>query len=203
LNPLGWSLQGQSPERPRRALTWLVGLVLLLGLPVGLYQSPLMVLRRWVAEDGPLGVLVDPLDSRARREAAAGLFLRYELPADAVVQAHWDVERLELPQIARQQIGVMVLERDTMVFYPAEPAAHAAALREVGEVLGGPATAQRCRDVLAAHRITHVLVGSVERALWRALEKFDDERYFDCLFRSAEARVYALRHPEDPGLRTD
>jgi uncharacterized membrane protein len=56
-----------------------------------------------------------------------------------------------------------------------------------------PAPAERCRDVLREHGITHVLVGSVERVQWQGIGKFADQRYFECVFSDEESAVYALR----------
>lgn len=193
LNPLGWSLHGQSSQRPRRILGGFIGLVLLLAIPQGLYQAPLTSIRRYVSEDGPLRVLAHPLAVQAAQEAALGRFLRNELSTDTVVQAHWGAERLELAQIARRQIGVTVLERDTMVFYPPDAGAHERALEAVSGVLAHPVAAQRCHETLRAHGITHVVVGGVEHARWQGLERFADARYFERVFCEGETAVYALR----------
>ena len=193
LNPLGWSLHGQSPDRPRRVLSAFIGLVLLLGLPVGLYQSPLAAVRRYIPSESPLRVLAHGDARRAAQEAGAGRFLRHNLSPDAVVQAHPFKERLKLAQLARRQIGIMVLERDTMVFFPTDAAAHQSALEAVAEVLGQPVGAERCHKTLRAHGITHVFVGTVERELWQGLDKFAGQDFFDCVFRDDMSAIYALR----------
>ena len=193
LNPLGWSLHGQSPDRPRRVLSAFIGLVLLLGLPVGLYQSPLAAIRRYVPKEGLLGVLAHDDAQRAAQEAGAGRFLRHNLPPDAVVQAHPFKERLKLAQIARRQIGITVLEQDTMVFFPTDATAHQKALEAIAEVLEQSVGGERCHATLRAHGITHVLVGTVERELWRGLDKLTDQRFFERVFHDDESSVYALR----------
>ena len=193
LNPLGWSLHGQSPQRPRRVLGGFIGLVLLLGLPVGLYQSPLAAVRRYIREESPLRVLAHDDALQAAQEAGAGRFLRHTLPPDAVVQAHPFKERLPLAQIARKQIGIMVLEQDTMVFFPTDATAHQNALEAIAEVLEQPVGAERCHATLRAHGITHVFVGTVERELWQGLDKFTEQRFFECVFRDDQSAIYALR----------
>jgi len=193
LNPPGWALHDQSSRRPRRWLGWFVGLVLLLGLPVGLYQSPLAAVRRYISTGNPLGVFAHPLAARAEAEAEAGRFLRYALPADAVIQAHWGTARLELAQIARRQIGVTVVEQDTMVFFPTDAETHENTLRAVADVLENPTAAQRCHETLQAHGITHVFIGSVEREQWQGLDAFADERFFEGVFHDETSAVYALR----------
>jgi hypothetical protein len=193
LNPLGWSLHDQSAQHPRRVLAAFVGLVLVLGLPVGLYQSPVAAVRRYITKGSPLDVFAHRVALRAAEEASAGRFLRYDLPTDAVIQADWGPERLELLQIARKQIGVMVLERDTMVFFPPKAQAHERALEEVATALENPVPAERCHQALRAHKITHVFVGKLERQQWQALEKLTDERYFERIFQDVETAVYAVR----------
>lgn len=192
-NPLGWTLHGQSPRQPRLRLACFVSVILLLGLPMGIYEAPLTAVRRYISKDSPLRVIAHPIALRSAEEAAADRFLRHDLPAAAVIQAHWGTERLNLAQIARKQIGVTTLEQDTMVFFPADAEAHQRALAEVVEVLEQPATARRCHESLGAHGITHVFVGSVERELWRGLDKFADEHFFECVFRDDKTAVYALR----------
>ncbi|MFQ5806508.1 MAG: hypothetical protein ACE5I3_08665 [Phycisphaerae bacterium] len=193
LNPLGWSLHEQTPTRPRRMLAAFVGLVLVLGLPVGLYQSPLAAVRRYISKDSPLRMFAHPGALRAEEEEGATRFLRDSLPGDAVVQAHWGAQRLDLLQIARKQIGVTALERDTMVFFPTDAEAHQRTLQTITEVLEQPTPARRCHETLRRHGITHVFVGTVERQLWRGLEKFADERLFERVFHADESTVYALR----------
>lgn len=192
-NPLGWTLHEQSPQRPRRLLAGCLAALLLLGLPVGVYQSPLAAIRRHLPTISPFGVLTPRPVRRAAAEAPVNRFLRYQLPPDAVLQAHWTDERLDLAQLARRQLGVTVLEEDTMVFFPNDLRRHQEALRAVAEALGEPVPARECYETLRAHRITHVLVGKLERARWEGLEKFADQRYFTRVFASDNAAVYTLR----------
>ncbi|MBU0638856.1 MAG: hypothetical protein KKB50_08325, partial [Planctomycetes bacterium] len=192
-NPLGWTLHGQSPQRRQLRLASFVGLILLLGLPVAIYEAPLTAVRRYIMEDSPLRIIAHPIALRSAEEAAAGRFLRYGLPAEAVIQAHCGTTRLVTAQIARKQIGVTALEQDTMVFFPADAGAHQNALDAVAEVLEQPVAAARCHETLHAHGITHVFVGSVERELWQGLDKFADERFFECVFHEGPSAVYALR----------
>jgi hypothetical protein len=193
LNPLGWALHDQSPQRPRRLLTGCVVMLLLLGLPVGLYQSPLAAIRRYIPEGSPLRVFIPSIAKRAAAEAEVDRFLRYRLPADAVLQADWGADRLELLQIARRQIGITELEQDTMVFFPTDLAAHQRTLEQITEALGQPGSAQRCHETLSRHKITHVFVGTVEHERWQGREKFTDDRFFECVFDDGTSSVYALR----------
>ena len=193
LNPLGWSLPDGVPRRWRGTMGVAIGLVMLLGLPVGLFQTPLSTLRRCAPPSAAKQSLAGSIAYLAGEEAALGNFLRRHMPAEAVLQGDWTTVRVPLVQIARRQIGVTELEQDTMVFYPVDEAAHARTLAEVSEVLAEPVAAESCNDVLRAHQITHVIVGTIERKTWRGLEKFADERYFECVFSGDGCAVYALR----------
>jgi len=192
-NPCGWTLIDQTPTRPRRGVAWFVGAVLILGAPLGLFQSPLLAARRYLAQFGPFRMLATPETKRAALEGAADRFMRYELPPDTVLQGFTGAERLDLAQIARKQLGIMELDRDTMVFFPKNEEAHRRALEEISEVLEQPVSAARCHRVLQAHRITHVFVGTLERQQWRGLEKFSDRLCFECVFQAGQTAVFALR----------
>lgn len=192
LNPLGWSLHEHRSGHRRTKTAVFVALVLLAGLPVGLYEAPLTAIRRYLPQAGPLSRAVHAHARRAAAEAGAYQFLRYGLPANAVIQSHWDADRLNLVQIARKPLGVTTLETDTMVFHPADAAAHERCLREVSESLATRGPAERCHDTLHRYGITHVFVGLVEAEAWQGLEKFDDRRYFRPVFDDGRTRVLAL-----------
>ena len=193
LNPLGWKLHEDLPLRWRKAVAVCVAFVLLLGLPVGVFQTPVAAVRRYLPSSGLLGVLAAPVAQQAAAEAKAGQFLRHGLAENAVIQAHWEPDRLLLAQIACKQVGIMALDRDTMVFFPKDEQAHQRTLEEVAEVLEQAVSAERCHQVLREHRITHVFFGTLERERWHGREKFFDQRYFDCIFEADDAAVYALR----------
>jgi len=193
VNPLGWSLPAEWSSRRRRVCGALLCVVLLLSLPVGLFQSPLAAVRRYLPEVGPLRVLSHPAAQRAGREASAGRFLRERVPPDAVLQADCGVERLNLVQIARRQMGVAVLERDTEVFLPADRESYERCLAEVSAALTEPGDAAAAHAVLRRHHITHVFVGEIERERWRDAAKFDAPGCFECVFRDGELAVYELK----------
>lgn len=192
-----------SPSLARRARTGaarrgLLASVLVLGLPVSLWQSPLAAIRRFVSSDGLLGrisVALDPDD------ALAVQYLRDVSPLSAVVQAHWNGERIDsrqpdrltLQQMIARQIGVMVLEQDTHVFQGRDPSLQTQAVEEVAAALAGDVSAVECHAVLRRHGITHLLVGSIERACWRNLERFENSDFFSCEFRHGGAAVFELR----------
>ena len=191
-NPCGWTLIDQTAARPRRCLAWLIGIVLLFGMPLGLFQSPLLASRRYLTHLGPLRALATPETRRSEHEAHALRFVRYELPATSVIQGDPGENRLHLAQLARKQIGVTILERDTMVFSPSNATAHERTLAAVSRVLRDAVTAEECRDVLKLHNITHVYVGEVERDKWRGLEKFEETSCFRPVYTDDIVSVYAV-----------
>jgi len=192
VNPFGWVLHDQSPERPRRALAWFIGVTLILGLPLGCYQVPMMAIRRYIPESSPLRVFRHSLAKRAAAEAGASRFARYELPPGSVIQGHVGAERLVLAQISRKQIGVTILERDTMVFYPEDEDAHQRTLAEVRKALETPVAARRRHELLSKHGVTHVYIGEVEREHWRGLEMFDDQTFFRRVYQDEVVEIHAL-----------
>ena len=200
-NPLGWTLWGQSAARPRRLLAAFVGVVLLLALPQGCLQAPLTAVRRYLPAEGPLRRIVRADQVLAEAERGGYRYLRDALPADAVLQADPAADRLKLAQIARRQIGVTVLDRDTMVFYPADVRAHAAALEEVEAALAQAGSARRCRDVLVRHHITHVFLGVIERERWKRPDKFRDAECFARLYEDDACAVFAVLVPKAAAAR--
>lgn len=172
---------------------FLVAALILLGLPVAVFQSPLAAVRRFLPEIGPFSVAAYAPAIRARHEAAVLRFLREQTPRDAVVQADAGEERLDLLQMIERQIGVMPLEQDTHVFTGPAPSLQEQALREVRDVVGRPCLAAERHAVLKRHGVTHVLVGLVERQRWSDLAAFDDEDLFECVMRVGESAIYRLR----------
>lgn len=181
------------------ARRFIVAGVLGLGLLQGVYQASLAVLRRYFPSEGPLAPLVHEDTRRARQERGLLRYLRRELPADAVVQGDPGELRLELCQISNRLIGVTVLERDTMVFQPADTALHELALAEVSAALGQTVEARVAAQTLARWRITHVVLGQVERQTWQGLEKFEDRGAFEPVYSGPDGAVYRVRRPSDVG----
>ena len=194
-NPLGWTLWPEWSRGRRRAVAVLVAACLVLGLPVALFQTPLAMARRWLPMSGKLRSVVPANARLARQEAAAGQFVRHELDADAVIQTHWVTERLDLLQIGHRQIGVMPLERDTMVFLPRDTDAVQAAIDRLAAVLLHEAPAEQVAATLRDLGVTHVYVGEIERAAWVAPELFDDASCFQCVHEDDTVSIYAVLLP--------
>lgn len=216
-NPLGVRFEpgGLLGSRPRLRRGLIVAL-LAVGSLVGFYQAPLNAVRRFVPTTGPLARLSHPLLARAEREGAALHFMRHDLPADAIVQANWGAQRVDLQQLIKRRIGITVLEADTEVFMPRDTVRHQLTLDGLEALLQygiaspedvpragttrpadapppEPADARRIARALRELGITHVFVGTVERRLWRNASVFDDARYFERLYRDDVASVYAVR----------
>ena len=194
LNPLGFAL----PAAWSRSRRWMTGCimaaVIVLGLPVSVFQTPTAAIRRFVPEVGPLRAIHAPLARQAAREAGGLRYLRDETPGDAVVQAWWDAPRLELLQMTERRIGAMVLQEDTHVFQGRDAAVQERAVTSLREVLeGDSATPTELRDRLRSLAVTHVFIGEAERDHWRGLGRFDDESLFERVFDDGTCRIYRLR----------
>lgn len=193
LNPLGWSLpEGLSPGR-RTVTACVMGAVLVAGLPVSLYEAPLTAARRYLPASGPLGRIAHRDAARTAEEGAAYRWLRYDLPPGAVIQADWGDGRVTLVQIARRQFGVAILQEDTLVFTPADVRGHERCLAEVSASLSGGRSAEECHATLRRHGITHVFIGVIERQQWKGTERFDNDRYFERVFRRDGVQIVRLK----------
>ncbi len=216
-NPLGIGLETDGPlgSRPRLRRTLIVAL-LAAGSLVGFYQAPLNAVRRLVPTTGPLARLSHPRLVRAEREGRALHYMRHELDPDAIVQANWGAQRVDLQQLIQRRIGITVLEADTEVFMPKDVVRHQLTLDGLEALLQygvaspqdipragttrpadapppEPADARRVARALRELGITHVFVGTVERRLWRNASVFDDARYFERVYHDSVASVYAVR----------
>lgn len=160
-----------------------------LGLPVGLYEAPMMAART---------LLKSPPEAS---EAGAIRYLRDRTPLDAVVQAD-PVGREGLSQLIDRQIGVTDPENSHVrVFYPLDMEAMRRAFAQVNEAFrtGSPRLAY---DLLYNVGAGYVLVGAVERRLYGPLTQFEDDSLFGCVYRDEHARVYRLREqPPEVGRR--
>ena len=164
----------------------------LVGLPVGLYEAPMMAVRTlWMS-------------SPAESDRGALRYLRDQTPQRAVIQGD-PVMRGGLPQLTDRQIGVMDPEDSHVrVFYPKDMAAMKRRENQVKEAFRSDLSAsafERLRDA----DITYVLVGTVEQMLYGSLRQFDNEGWFERVYRDSQARVYRLkeRAEEPPAARSE
>jgi hypothetical protein len=160
-----------------------------LGLPVGLYEAPMMAART---------LLKSPPEAI---EAGAIRYLRDRTPLDAVVQAD-PVGREGLSQLINRQIGVTDPENSHVrVFYPLDMQAMRRAFAQVNEAFMAGSSRQ-AYDLLYNVGVDYVLVGAVERKLYGSLTQFEDDSLFECVYRDEHARVYRLREqPAEVGRR--
>jgi hypothetical protein len=155
-----------------------VGVVL--GLPVGLYEAPMMAVRTFLLAPAGLG------DKGAIR------YLHERTPEAAVIQGD-PVQREGLPQLTDREIGVTDCENSHVrVFYPKDMA-------KMREIQAGVQEAFKTGSPLAAHErlsragVEYVLAGTVERRLYGEMRQFDDDGRFECVYRDDQARVYHVR----------
>lgn len=189
-NPLGWQ---PAIALPFRGAGVVVGALLLLGLPMGFYEAPMTAVRRYVTEDTAWRRASPESRTVIEAERAALRFMRYELPADAVVQAEGTPDRASLAQLVRRQIGVMEPQDDILVFDPPDMDSYDRCVEEVFGALRQSDSAAETHAALSEHRITHVFIGGIERQAWPHLERFDEGHLFRELFRQGDVAVFAVR----------
>jgi hypothetical protein len=180
-NPLGWRLRKDYRGWRRALAGGLLATTALLGLPVGLYEAPVSAVRRFVMND-PTWM--------AEREGYR--YLRDELPADAVVQTITGTQRAVLVQMAEREWGVLDPHNsDVGVFRPPDMEALDAVLEDVVRA-GQTASSREAYELLRGRWVSHVFVGLAEREHWALLDKFDDARYFNPVFRHGPVTIFAL-----------
>ncbi len=163
-------------RRWRRAIL-VAGVVL--GLPAGLYEAPLMAVR---------SLLQTPVN---QSEAGAIRFLRDRTPAEIVVQRAPEGP-LGLPQLIDRQLGVSdPTDSHVRVFYPRDMEKMERLYAGVEHAFSTASSRQAYEALRAAH-ITHVLVGDLEQKRYGLLGQFDDPRWFERVYTDERARVYRL-----------
>jgi hypothetical protein len=173
--------------------------VLAAGLPVGLWEAPMSAVRRYVEAPIRESRLTPAEQSTASAEQAAFRFMRYQLPAEAVVQGDPGTERATLAQIVRRQIGVIGPHDDVMVFDPPNREPYLACYEAVKDVLREGATPEKTYQVLQRHEITHIFIGGVELLHWAQVDRFNDRRRYEQVFGQDGVRVVKLRAEKSRG----
>lgn len=167
----------------QRLRGWRLGAVsgaLLLGLPVGAFEAPLMASRTLL------------LTTPEQREQAAIHYVRQELPPDAVLQCA-PRDRLGLPQLIERQIGVLDPDSSHVrVFYPQDMSKMEATAVIADRALR-IASASEAYALLRAANVTHVYVGIREREQYEVLAPFNDEMLFEEVYAGEQASIYRLR----------
>ena len=176
---VGLVAEGTSVRRlPRGLVQAVLYAGLILGLPVGLYEAPLLAGRTLLEKD------------QEAADSGAFTWLRLNTPHDAVVQGH-PFRRTYLPQKTDRAMGVLD---------PRDP--HVSVLRprdfqkmeDAAEWTAGAYAAppRMAALMLARAGATHVLVGGLEQELLGTLNPFEDSSRFQKVYDDGHARVYRL-----------
>jgi len=174
------------PEHLRRfARTWRKEILVtgvILGLPVGFYEAPLMAVRTFL------------LDEPRAADADAIRYLREQTPKDAVVQCDPEAAP-RLVQLIDRQIGVSdpigPNNAHVRVFQPVDVDRMYEAAAEV-EYAFLTDSSREAYAFLRAQRVTHVLAGSIERKRFGEMHQFEDAGLFAIVYEDEEATVYRL-----------
>lgn len=152
---------------------------LLLGLPVGLYETPGLALRTL-------------FERKPERAEAAGLhYVRDRLPADAVVQVE-PKTRLGFVQLVDRQVGVLDPgDSHVNVLCPPDGAGRLQAMSDIDEAFGSP-DAERAHHLFTRWGITHLFVGDAERERYGKLPQLTDRRWFQVAYEDGRTAAYAL-----------
>ena len=165
--------------RPIRRPVLILGIVL--GLPVGLYEAPLMAVRTLIRAHP------EQVDNQALR------FVREHTPPDAVVQ-RLPSAMAKSVQLTDRRAGAAELSNSHVnVFRPPDSRRSQKAylgIREAFETASG----QAAYETLRAWNVTHVLVGFAELKKYDSFPQFDDTR-FEKVYDDDKARVYRLVGP--------
>lgn len=163
----------------RRMRLPILAIGVLLGLPVGFFEPPLLAVRSFV-ETVP-----------EQAYAGAARYVRGHTPADAVVQPD-PLSGFELVQMFDRQVGVLDPEDSHVnVLCPPDRSAmqRAAAEVEAAFLTDDPAEAHR---LLARWRVTHVVAGPLEQRKYDGRKAFGDPRWFESVFDDGRTAVYKL-----------
>lgn len=170
----------QLPARWLAAAAVVAGLVL--GLPAGLYEAPLMAVRSLV------------LRNPNTQEAGALRFLRSRTPREAIVQGD-PLRRLDLPQLIDRRTAVLDPNNaHVRVFFPLNEARMRQCMADVEQAFR-TTSPESAYDLLRAAGATHVLLGRFERERLGAGPQFDDTRFFERIYADAAACAYRLKDP--------
>jgi hypothetical protein len=153
---------------------------ILLGLPVGFYEPPLLAVRTFIERnpDGPY--------------AGASAYICASAPPDAVVQPD-PVSGLKLLQLTHRRAGVMdPSDSHVNVLCPPDKQRMRQAMADV-ESAFRTSDAGQAHSLLTRWGVTHVLVGPREREQYGDLAQLADPRRFEIVYDDGQTRVYRLR----------
>ncbi|HOJ75751.1 MAG TPA: hypothetical protein PLQ89_21645 [Phycisphaerae bacterium] len=154
-----------------------VGIVL--GLPVGFYEPPLLAVRTFIEPnpDGPY--------------AGAAAYVREATPPGAVAQPD-PVSGLRLLQLTHRRAGVMdPSDPHVNVLCPPDKPRMQEAMVDIESAFRTP-DAEQAHRLFGRWGVTYVLAGPRERERYGDLAALADSRYFDIVYDDGQTRVYRL-----------
>lgn len=165
--------------RVRRMAGKLAVIGVLLGLPVGLYETPMAAVRTlWESR-------------RLMPESTAIDFVRTATPIDVVAQGDPE-SRLDLAALTDRQMGVSKPDSPhVVVFSPKDPARMRQAYSDVIRAFSTSSSTE-AQAKLSRWGIQYVFIGIAERERFGAMPQFDDRSLFELMYNSDGAAVYRL-----------
>jgi hypothetical protein len=156
----------------------------LIGLPVGLYQTPMMATRSLIESRSGLA------------EAGATRYVRRETPPGAVVQCEPSKGAYFVQLTDRRSAATDPDDSHVNVFRPADDTRLDRAYLEVDEAFGA-SSGKTAHEKLRKWGVTHVLVGKRAQKRFGLMPQFDDATLFEKRYDDGQARVYRLRNREN------
>jgi hypothetical protein len=168
--------------RPIRIKLLIVGIIL--GLPVGLYETPVLAVRT-LLERKP-----------AVRDTAALQALYEQASADDVVQGCPRL-RTGLAQLVNRQIGVLRPDDSHVnVLRPRNPERMQSAYEDVVAAFETESS-RLAYELLRKWEIQYILVGTWEHKAYDTCPQFEDPQWFETIYRDEVAAVYRLLDSSD------
>lgn len=167
----------------------LLCLGILLGLPIGLYEAPLMAVRAMI------------LPRAEQADAGACRFIRQQTPCDAVVQ-RLPVKSAELVQLTGRRTGVCLpSDSHVNIFRPPDADPLEQGYADITKAFD-QTPSQDAHAMLQRWGVTYVLIGSVEFRECETWPQFDDDTWFKKVYDDGKARVYHLVESNPPAVKS-
>jgi hypothetical protein len=158
---------------------------ILIGLPVGLYQSPLMATRSLIES------------RRGLAEAGATRYIRQHTSTDAVVQTEPKKGAPFVQLTDRRSAAVDPEDSHVNIFRPPDMTPVLEAYRDVQEDCQVESS-RVAYEKLHKWGTTHLLIGHREQELFGLMPQFNDAKWFEKVYDDQQVRVYRLRDHKEP-----
>jgi len=169
--------------RPIRRKVLFLGI--LLGLPVGLYEAPLMAVRAII------------LPHAEQADQSACRFIREQTPRDAVVQ-RLPSKSSYLVQLTDRRAGACIpSDSHVNIFRPPNTDLSEQAYTDIEKAFGR-ASSRNAYAILRKWGVNYVLIGSSESREYDTWPQFDDDTLFKKVYDDGKARVYHLVEFTEP-----